>query len=74
MIVAEMLKRFARGEAQDWEFDDFLSSPNTGEMENYRHELVDLPNLYPPTEIGHYCSEAGVKRIIEIANEIEVLR
>lgn len=71
MAVADMLRRFVLGETQDWEFDDFISSPSTGIIEIYRRELIDLPDVYPPREPGRYCDEGGVARILEIADTLE---
>ena len=70
--VANLLRRFVRGDTEEWEFDDFLSSKfEQPQLEMFRRELADLPLRYPPTLPLHYTSEDGVLRIIEIANELE---
>jgi hypothetical protein len=70
--IAELLKRFLNGTAAEWEFDTFLSSRHgEPDIEKYRIELAELPNLYPPQESSHYVSKYGVARIRDIIGELD---
>ena len=68
--VADMLLRFAEGKAEPWEFDDFISSRQSGELEQARLELASLPEQYPPGVRTSYCSAAGIVRLREIAEKV----
>ena len=67
--LADMLRRFVRGETGEWEFDDYTSVRWPAELEPYRAEIVGLHDTHPATD--GYCDAAGMARILEIADEIE---
>jgi len=68
--VADMLFRFAEGKSKAWEFDDFISSRQSGKLEQARLELASLPERYPPESETEYCNVAGLVRVREIAEEL----
>lgn len=71
--VSDLIFRFADGFVEPWEFDDFISIPQVGELEIFRRELIRLPDVYPPHGKRNYCNEAGLRRLREIAQELQSL-
>jgi hypothetical protein len=71
--VANLLRRFADGQVEGWEFDDSLSSASDDPVvEACRLELAKLPSLFPPTVSSHFASQKGVERILEFADDLEL--
>lgn len=68
--IADMLSRFARGNVEPWEFDDFISGTQPEEIEHFRIELLNLDVNYPSSDGKSYCGPDGLRRIDEIAEEI----
>ena len=70
--LADLLRRFVRGDVSPYELDDFLCIPAVDpEIEKIRLELGDLPNRFPPEIPAKFASEGGLKRIEEIAEQLE---
>jgi hypothetical protein len=58
--VAAILERFLNGTYGDWDWDDFCSfSIDDHRLDSIRIRCSELCLAYPPTEKGHYCSQAG---------------
>ena len=73
--IASLLRRFAQGQTHEWEFDDFISVPaNDDLIEQYRLEVADLPTVFPPETSSHFVSQAGVNRLLAIADSLEQSR
>jgi hypothetical protein len=72
--IADMLVRFVNGSAHAWEFDDFISSKQTGELDRLRRELTSISEIYPSDQDGQYCNAEGLLRIKEISEKIRYLR
>ena len=69
--VSNLLKRFVRGDIKDWEFDDFISTPNDDPLiEQFRIEVGQLPLICPAEDDSRYVSGEGIKRIIEISDDL----
>jgi hypothetical protein len=69
--IADLLRRFVEGEVHPYEFDDFISVKQDDILlERSRHELISLPDDYPPEDNRRYTSPAGMQRILEISRFI----
>lgn len=66
--AADVLERFVAGNAGKWLFDDLTSEPGHDPLvDEVRREAILVRERFPPTEAEHYCSEAGLARILELA-------
>jgi hypothetical protein len=71
--VADTIERFVEGIYRKWEWDDFCSFPIVDpELDLIRARCVSLPQEYPPTEKGHYCSHAGLEVMRQIVLELRM--
>jgi hypothetical protein len=69
--IADTIERFVDGICRQWEWDDFCSFPIVDpQLDSIRARCVRLPQEYPPTEKGHYCSEAGIQILRQIIFEL----
>jgi hypothetical protein len=69
--VADTIERFVDGTCGRWEWDDFCSFPIVDHhLEMIRGRCTNLPQEHPPTEKGHYCSEAGLRILRQIIREL----
>ncbi|MGC2697536.1 MAG: hypothetical protein WA738_17245 [Candidatus Angelobacter sp.] len=69
--MADILERFVQGISPRWEWDDFCSFPIVDPgLETVRLRSAGLPQEYPPSEKGHYCSEAGIEVLRQIVHEL----
>lgn len=66
--AADVLERFVAGTVGAWEYDDLTSKPSRDPLiDEVRREVIHLRDRFPPTESEHYCGEAGLARILELA-------
>jgi len=56
--VADVLENFLSGRRGKWDWSNFISFPIA---DSYLEGVLcaSLPDLYPPTIKGHYCSDDG---------------
>jgi len=68
---ADVLERFVAGTVGAWEFDDLTSKPSRDPLvDEVRREAIHVRDRFPPIESEHYCSEAGLARILELAAKL----
>lgn len=71
--IAQLILDFVNGDPDldEWAWDDFICVLSKDpEVENIRRELCEIEIDFPPGEEGGWCSEAGIQKMIEIANRI----
>ena len=73
--MAEVIERFVGGESDPWEWDDLISIvvKNDSEAEALRLEAAATADGYPSDESTHWCSPAGLARLLEIAGKLRAL-
>lgn len=65
------IEDFLNHQGGKWDWDDFTSIPlKDPELEKIRKECLHLPDKFPPTQKGQYCSEAGLNRLREILTSL----
>ena len=59
--VASILEAFLNDTGGPYDWDDFVCGGSIAnpELEAIRARCASLPDEFPPTSSGHYCSEAG---------------
>jgi hypothetical protein len=73
--VAGIIEQFLDGTGGEWDWDDFCSfSIADSYLDSVRIRCTELCLTYPPTEKGHYCSEAGLEIMRELAAELRVAK
>jgi hypothetical protein len=73
--VADIIEQFLNGTGSRWDWDDFCSFSITDPyLDSVRIRCHGLSLTYPPTERGHYCSEAGVKVLRELAAKLRAAK
>jgi hypothetical protein len=69
--IADLLRRFLRGDVEEWEFDDFISSPSDDKLvEEVRRRVAEIPDKFPPSKSGHYASSEGLSEISSLADRL----
>ena len=69
--VANTIEGFVNGSGNQWAWDGFTSIRlDDPELEAIRQKIVALPAEFPPTNPRDYCSEAGMERMRQMAQEI----
>jgi hypothetical protein len=69
--VAKTIEEFVDGTGRQWDWDGFTSIRiDDPELEAIRKKCVALPDEFPPTNRGEYCSPAGVEKMRELAREL----
>ena len=70
--VASIIEAFLNGTGGPYDWDDFLSRGSIAnpELEAIRARCASLPDEFPPTERGHYCSEAGFEVMRGLATRL----
>jgi hypothetical protein len=72
IAVEKYIRDFVEGTGGDYDWDDFISIPCTDlKLEEIRQFCCSTDRLFPPTEKGHWCSEAGVQAIREIQERLQ---
>jgi len=62
--VANTIEDFIKGEASDWIWDDFISTPiEDAKLEKIRLQCAALPEIFPPNKPGFYCNDQGIAMI-----------
>lgn len=68
LAAADVITRFVSGPIGNWEWDDFTSlASQDPAVEVVRLEAVAVCDNFPPDHRGGWTSEAGMKRLLEIA-------
>jgi hypothetical protein len=69
--VADTIERFVDGICSRWDWDDFCTAPIIDfQLDAIRLRCADLPQEFPSTQKGHYCSEAGFEVVREMVREL----
>jgi hypothetical protein len=69
--VADIIERFVDGGGGQWDWDDFCSTPIADpKLESVRGICTNLCFTHPPSELGHFCSKAGVLLMREIVQNL----
>lgn len=69
--VASIIERFIDGAGAKRDWDDFCSIPISDPMlESVRSICTNLPFTHPPSEKGHFCSEAGLLLLRDTAQSL----
>ena len=69
--VADTIERFVDGICSQWEWDDFCSAPIIDpQLEAIRLRCTGLPQEFPSSQKGHYCSEAGIEALRAMVREL----
>ena len=70
--IANTIEGFVTGAAgSQWAWDGFTSIRlDDPELEKIRQQIVALPVEYPPSNPRDYCSEAGLEKLRQIAQEL----
>jgi hypothetical protein len=69
--IAETIERFVDGICRQWDWDDLCGVPIIDpQLDSIRTRCARLPQEYPPTEKGHYCSDAGMDVLRQIILEL----
>ncbi len=69
--VARVIVNFLEGTGGPWDWDDFISIPlHDPSLEAVRLLAARLPDVYPPSEAGHYCSEPGLAELRQLAEDL----
>lgn len=67
--IADIIETFVDGTIGKYGWDDFTSCPiQNPEQEKIRWECLLIHDNYPSQ--GAYCSQEGLKRLLEIANSL----
>jgi hypothetical protein len=73
--IARAIRHFLDGSTGEWDWEDFTSAPlKNPQTEEIRQFCAATNRLFPPTENGDWCSEAGsdAMRAIQLRLEIEI--
>ena len=69
--VADTIERFVDGICSRWDWDDFCTAPIIDlQLDAIRLRCVGLPEEFPSSQKGHYCSEAGIEVLREMVREL----
>ena len=73
--VADLILRFVDGNSEAHEWDDFVSIRQSDhEIESLRSVCANIPIEFPPNDSLSYCSDAGIRRLRDLAQRISELR
>ncbi len=69
--VANTIEGFVNGTGNQWAWDGFTSIRlDDPELEAIRKKILGLPVEFPPSHPRDYCSEAGMEKMRQIAQEL----
>ena len=69
--MADIIERFVDGICSRWDWDDFCTSPIIDlQLDAIRLRCVGLPEEFPSSQKGHYCSEAGIEVLREMVLQL----
>ena len=69
--VLTYIRDFIEGSGGKWDWDDFISIPiDDPALELVRQDCAKLPDRYPPTRPGHYCSDEGFEELRRLATTL----
>lgn len=73
--MADIIERFVDGICGPWDWDDFCSFPIVDPaLDAIRVRCIGLPQEFPSSQKGHYCSEAGIAVLREMVKELRQIR
>ncbi len=68
---AELITRFVKGEAEEWEWSAFEAVPaEMAEVEKLRQEVLAVAQKYPPRHGNEWCAPEGMHALRGIANRV----
>ena len=69
--MADIIERFVDGICGEWDWDDFCSFPIVDpSLDAIRVRCIGLPQEFPSSQKGHYCSEAGIEVLRVMVREL----
>jgi len=69
--VAICIRRFLDGTGGNWDWDDFISIKlDDPRLDRVRRTCGELPDRYPPTVRGHYCSDEGLGVLRDLLKQL----
>ena len=69
--TAELITRFTKGEAEDWEWSTFEAvEAEQAEVEALRQQVLALAVKYPPRNANEWCAPEGINALRAIANRV----
>ena len=69
--MADTIEQFLQGVCWQRVWDDFCATPIIDpQLDAIRQRCAGLPKEFPPTQKGHYCSEAGFEAMGEMVKEL----
>ena len=69
--VETYIRRFLDGSGGRWDWDDFISVPlDDPILEQVRLTAVQIPDRFPATQVGHYCSAEGLAELRKLADAL----
>ena len=69
--VATYLRNFLTGQGGEWDWDDFTSIRIKDPfLEDIRMRCASLPDKFPPTKPGYYCSDEGLIELQRLLDSI----
>ena len=73
--VASIIEKFLDGSGGKWDWDDFCSlSIGDPYLDSVRIQCSELSLTCPPTEKGHYCSQAGFEIMRELVSKLRAAK
>jgi hypothetical protein len=69
--VASTIEGLVNGTGNQWAWDGFTSIRlDDPELEAIRQKIVSLPTEFPPSNSRDYCSEAGMAKMRQLAQDL----
>jgi hypothetical protein len=69
--VADTIEQFVQGVCWQRVWDDFCTVPIVDpQLDAIRLRCAGMPEQFPSTQKGHYCSEAGIEVLREMVREL----
>lgn len=69
--VANTIEGFANGTGKQWDWDGFISIRlDDPDLEAIRQRCVSIRDEFPPSDPKAYCSEAGLKVMQQIVQDL----
>jgi hypothetical protein len=70
--VAKAIDEFVEGTGRQWDWDGFTSIRlDDPELEAIRKKCLAMPDQFPPTTKGAYCSPDGIQAMRELAQGLK---
>jgi hypothetical protein len=73
--VVAIIDKFLDGTSAKWDWDDFCSLSITDPyLDSVRIQCSELNSTCPPTEKGHYCSQAGFENMHKLVAKLRAAK